>query len=261
MSTEDASTRATAQPPKPAPVIRAPKHDGLLAGDRGDQIELLAGDLVQVAQAEVRVVHQPAGEAEVFLLQGRGQLQGPLVLGHHVARPLEIDRVEAALRSLELGDADVAQRADARVLAGQLGDDPLARGTAVVVGAARELAPRTGVHHHDGRARGHRHGFRLERAAVEQQRLAGLAGRRDELVHDPAVHPDVSGSRPSGRASPSSPGPSRRPRPWRARAPSPARARPRTRARRRGARRRRPRSRGRCVASPSEANAQATPAT
>ena len=39
----------------------------LPARELGDQVQLRAGDLVEVAQAGVRVVHQPAGEREVVL--------------------------------------------------------------------------------------------------------------------------------------------------------------------------------------------------
>ena len=59
-ATSSALTRATAQPPKPAPVIRAPKQDGCSPGDLGHEVELLARHLVEVAQAEVGVVHEPS---------------------------------------------------------------------------------------------------------------------------------------------------------------------------------------------------------
>ena len=71
----------------------------------GDQVELLARNLVEVAEAEVGVVHELSGLLEVAHLEGVGHLDGPGVLRDHVTGPLEVHRIELVLRLLEKLDA------------------------------------------------------------------------------------------------------------------------------------------------------------
>ena len=84
--------RAAAEP--------GPRHAGAEAGrlpprDLGHEVELLARHLVEVAEAEVGVVHEPPGPREVARLQRLRGLDRPLVLGDDVARALEVGGVEA----------------------------------------------------------------------------------------------------------------------------------------------------------------------
>ena len=134
--------------------------------------------------------------------------QGRQVLGHHVARPLEDDRVRDRALGLEPAPGvDVAEGPQPRCELAEHRHRRLAGRPSVVVGAAAASAAGAGVHHHDRRSRRHRHRLGLERAAVEQERAALARDGRGELVHEAAVHPRRTRSRPSGRAAPCAPGP------------------------------------------------------
>jgi hypothetical protein len=66
------------------------------------------------------------------------------------------------------------------------------RAPAVVLGR-RELVLDAGVADEDDRARhGKRNRLGLERPAVDEQRVVGLAEGRDELIHDSAHGADIS---------------------------------------------------------------------
>ena len=67
-----------AEPPKPPPVIRAPRGTRLTGGLHGD-VELLAGDLVVVAQGGVGGVEQRAESVPVVLPE---RLHEPVDPGH-----------------------------------------------------------------------------------------------------------------------------------------------------------------------------------
>ena len=56
------------------------------------------------------------------------------------------------------------------------------------VGASSQSPPHAGVHDDDLDAVGKRHGVDGEGGAVDEQGVAGDAGRRGELVHHPAGH-------------------------------------------------------------------------
>src|SRR5690606_7997562 len=120
-----------------------------------------------------------------------GALHGPCVLLDHVPCPAQVDRVEAAFEARQVLTDHVAERDYA-----EGSGDPLARGSAVVVRAAREPPPGTGVEHHDAHAL--RHAYVLERqvAAVDQHGTALGSHRADQLIHDPAgdAHPLVLGT-------------------------------------------------------------------
>ena len=130
--------------------------------------------------------HQLAQALQVAGLQRLGRGQRARVLGDDVAGAAEDERIQpgGVLRQPRL--VDIAQRRHA-VVRGR-GLALLAPG---VVLAVDQAAAHPRVHDHHRHARGHRHRTALRQmAAVDQQRVAGLAAGGDHLVHDPAVDAD-----------------------------------------------------------------------
>ena len=158
------STIATTQPPKPAPVRRAPNAPASTA-EVDEQVELGRRDLEVVAQRSVAREHQLAGGRDVVARERRGERLDSRVLGHDVAR----DRVVG-----DLLDRRVAQRRDP-----ERGPRP---------SRTRRAARRTRSSRAVARARcgststptvsGIGTGVIVEGAAVEEQRVAGDARRR-----------------------------------------------------------------------------------
>jgi len=138
-----------------------------------------------VAQALVRLVHQAAEAHRIVGAHGLGGGQGPLVLADHMTRAFQGHRLELAGAFLELLQADVTQGLDAEQLGGRL-----ALGASFVICRIDEAPPRGRVQHDDDGTLRQGDGLRLERATVDEQRLAVDARRRDQLIHDPAVHTD-----------------------------------------------------------------------
>ena len=100
------------------PVIRAPSAPCASGGVHGD-VELVAGDLVVVAQRLVRGGERRAHRGEVAGLQQPDRLADPVDLGEHVPHPrphpLVVERGERGVLVL-----DVAQQVDAEQAGGRL---------------------------------------------------------------------------------------------------------------------------------------------
>ncbi len=119
--------------------------------------------------------HQHAASLDVAAAQGVGEVPDACVLGHDVPR----DRVAGNL----LGRR-VAQRHHP-----EPGRGGLARSAPLRVRALLEPARHTAVHDDDRDGLGQRDRRDLERATVEQQRVAGLPEDRRHLIHHATRHP------------------------------------------------------------------------
>ena len=101
------------QPPKPAPVSRAPRTPGTRLGDLDERVELGAAHLVEVAQRGVARRESAGRPREVAGVERVDRLEDPRVLLDDVARPPRRHRIEARGRGVEHRRRDVAQRRDA----------------------------------------------------------------------------------------------------------------------------------------------------
>ena len=100
------SHRATTQPPKPPPVIRAPKTPGVAqsCSTAASMTGVRRGEVV--AQAAVAVDHHLAGGPVVATGERGGEVADALVLGDDVAGPGPHDRIVDGRRGVERGDAE-----------------------------------------------------------------------------------------------------------------------------------------------------------
>ena len=130
-------------------------------------------------------VHQRAQGGHVAAPHGLHRLKRAPVLGNHVQGTAPRDVVQAAGLPGEHLRGHVAQGGHAEELGRRL-----APAAALVVGRIDQAAPRGRVEHDGGNSGGEGHGLGRQRAAVDQQRVPGTAGGRNQLVHDPAVHAD-----------------------------------------------------------------------
>ena len=84
-----AATRLTVQPPKPPPVRRAPKQPGCVGGQVDEDVDLRAGGLEVVAEADMGFVHELAEAAEVGVVEGFYGGEDAVVFGDDVAAAAE----------------------------------------------------------------------------------------------------------------------------------------------------------------------------
>ena len=127
-------------------------------------------------------MHQLADAADVVPAQRLDGGQHPGVLGDDVAGAPEHQRVEGGFGGQQRVELQVTQGPHA-----EMGGRRLALRPAGVVFAADQAAPDPGVDDHHPQPGGDRHGLGFQAAAVDQQGVATLAQRRDELVHDAAT--------------------------------------------------------------------------
>ena len=180
-SSTPGSARATTQPPKPAPVSRAPWTPSVAAQPLDQLVEDRGRHLEVVAQRRVARRHQRAGRRQVVGGERRGE----------VARPARTRCARGGPAHAATGSASALDRGRVGVAAAvrRRRGGPLALGASVRVGAADQLALLARVHHPDPRPRsGTGTGVMLERRAVDQERVALDPGGARELVHDPAGH-------------------------------------------------------------------------
>ena len=97
------------------------------------------------------------------------------------------ERRQQMLPGLEIGDLNVAQRADFRQMRLQDLHALLAISSATVVFARSQFVPDHAVAHHQLKVMRHRQQLILEGAAIEHQGMPSGAINGDELVHDPAA--------------------------------------------------------------------------
>jgi hypothetical protein len=166
--------------------------------DRGldGRVGLRPGHPEPVAERTVRRGQQIAHRRLVAGPQQLGDPQDAAVLGDDVLAYAPQGRVGQPGRRPGVGD-DVAQRPHA-----QLGRGRLAGLAAATVLAVAQRLPGAGVDDQQGQAgrgRVERDRFGRAGAAVEQQRVPGLATERGELVHDPGGHAGELVLRPPGQ--------------------------------------------------------------
>ena len=106
-STRSTGTSAIAEPPKPPPVIRAPTRPGL-ARDVDGHVELLAGDLVVVAQRDVRGDQQRSERVPVVGPQRLDERVHPGHLADDVPCPSQ-ERLRQAVEGVDRGLREVLQ--------------------------------------------------------------------------------------------------------------------------------------------------------
>ena len=95
-------TRATAQPPKPPPVMRQPMEAALEADGLGDPdhgVQFGAAHLVIVAQGKMAGIHQPADCGPVGGSHGLGGMKGAFDLADDMTGATPDRRVELAAAS------------------------------------------------------------------------------------------------------------------------------------------------------------------
>ena len=102
--------------------------------------------------------------ADVAAGCGPSRVEGPPVLGDHVAGATSVDRVDSAER-VEIVEGGVAQGADPEAFG-----DSLTRGSACGVFAVDEAAPGAGVEHDDPNGVGERDRLDGQASAIDQRR-------------------------------------------------------------------------------------------
>ena len=146
--------------------------------------------LVVVAQAGVRLVHQPAEGRHIAVFERRRAAQRPIVLGDHVpGAPADRLRQIGRVR-LELLDRHIAQRSDRGIPLFEQAHCCFTFRPALVVGRAGQRALDMAIADDDLDIGRQRHRAIAQVAAIEQQRVVGLAERRDKLIHNPALDAD-----------------------------------------------------------------------
>ena len=143
------------------------------------------GDLEVLAHGPVRLGHQPAHRAQVAGGQGLRSLLGAGVLRDDMVCTAPGHGIECALCRKQLRQRGIAQGRHAQVRG-----SGLALLAPFVVGAVQQPAPHVRVNDHHRHTRRQRHGGGGEAAAVDQEGVAGLPARRNQLVHDPALTAD-----------------------------------------------------------------------
>ena len=126
--------------------------------------------------------------AQMCHVTGSQCLRGGLgtgIFGDDVTGAAIHHRIQRIAGGVQLRQAHVPQRTDA-----EMGSRRLALPAACVVFAAHETPLDLRVDDHHLQAVRHGHGAGVEAAAVDQQRVAFLAQRGDELVHDAAAATD-----------------------------------------------------------------------
>ena len=111
-----ARTSAIAQPPKPAPVIRAPKAGRIPPGTFDHRVQRVTGNLKIVAQTLVTFVHQPAKLFGVAPAHRLGGAERAVVFGDDMQRAATRDVIKPIGRLLKLFQTDIAHRANAEEL-------------------------------------------------------------------------------------------------------------------------------------------------
>ena len=79
----------TVQPPKPPPVMREPSTPSTSPGEFDQNVEFAAADLVVVAHADVRSVHQSPEFLDLAGVERGAGAQHAVVLGDDVAAAAE----------------------------------------------------------------------------------------------------------------------------------------------------------------------------
>ena len=151
-------------PPKPPPLMRAPKHPGLSEQLLDQLVDGRHGDPVVGGQAAMPLGHHGAQPAEVAPGQQTFRFSHPGALGDHVTGPPAQHRIGQR--------TEVAERAEPERPAEDV-RGPLALGAPGGVGAVGEEAGHLAVHDHERRLVGHGHRTRLEGLEVDAERVAG----------------------------------------------------------------------------------------
>ena len=163
---------------------------GLFAGQRDQDVDLLAGRFEVVAQADVGLAHQLAEVGQVGDAEGIGGGQYARVLGDDVAAALEHAGGHLAAPLVEVGHRGVAQRHDlGPVLAQDVRSSFNLRAAAVVLAFGYRV-PHHGVADDDAYVRRDGGELELQPAAVDHDGVVLLSAATDELVHDAAVGAD-----------------------------------------------------------------------
>ena len=133
----------------------------------------------------MRLTHELTHPHIVAGLQRRDRFQNAVLLGRHVTGGGTQRRFEPGQRRIEILRRDVDEPGAGELALGLLGS-----GAPLVVGAVHE-PPLLARVRHDDHVVG-RHGNRrdVEGLAIHRQRVPAPAVGDDELIHDPAGHPD-----------------------------------------------------------------------
>src|SRR5262249_18347461 len=145
-------------------------------------VELGARNFVVLFERSVRRRHEVPEPGEVVVRNGANGGERALVLRHNVAAALAHPIAELVAELFNLRERHVAQRPYAGQSAAQYLDASLALGSTLVVLRAGELVLYTGVANHDEGSRWREvDELRLERTAVDQERMVDLAESGNEL--------------------------------------------------------------------------------
>ena len=170
-----------AEPPNPPPVMRGADGSVGLRGFDGE-VELRHGDLEVVAHGGVRGIQQVTDRKRTLLAQRAHGVEHALVLGDDVAHAAERHVVEHRAGAIEVVDGQVAQRRHAHELRAEFAGCP---SLAIPAGGMFVLHLRVDEEQFEaGLGEPERDDLRIERAAVEEHGVVGLAEQRRGLVHD-----------------------------------------------------------------------------
>ena len=175
-------------PPESGPGHPCTVTGRVLLGAGHHRVQLRAGDFEVVAQAGVAGVHQASQLEGVPGLHRGDGLERAGVFGDHVPGAAADHLIQAVGAGLELSRVHVPQGRHTEEASCGLALHP-----PFVVGRIRQPPPGSRIQHHDGGPWWQRHRCRLQGATIDQQRVVGLAGGGDHLVHNAAVdaHPFV----------------------------------------------------------------------
>ena len=138
----------------------------------------------------MRSVHQSPEFHDVPSLQRGDAPQDAFVFGDDMAAAAEGHFGKRGFMRGELGQRDVAERANARQEGGQQSDAALAVRSAQVVLAGGQFVMHRRIADDQTHGRGDRDQSIGQTAAVQQQRVPGGAETGNELIHDAAMHAD-----------------------------------------------------------------------
>src|SRR5271165_262427 len=163
---------------------------GQAFGSLDHDVEFPATDLVQVAQAGVRLTHQLAHASQVTIGQRLGSLNRSLVFVDHVGTSFQDYRRKIGGVPVEQFDGDVAQSAHSGVPGYEIANRLFALFAASIVGAVGQFVFDSRIANHKPNVLGNGNELELQRTAIQKNCAPRLPHTGDELVHDTDSRPN-----------------------------------------------------------------------